>query len=107
MSGRRGDFEVFADDPLSMVLEAVLRAVWMVACGVYGLAKAVAHNLLFASAVAVLVASTWWIGARPAAAVAVGIVVALAVWRVVGPVSFAPGRGASAHVCSGAPRCIG
>lgn len=93
MRGRPGDYEVFADDPLSIVLEAAMRAIWMVACGVYGLVKAVTHNVLFASAAAALVACTWWMGARPAAAAAAGIALALAVWRVVGPVSF--GRAAA------------
>ena len=52
MRGQRDDLEVFADDPLSIAVEAVVRAVWVVACGVYGLVKAVAHNVLFSTAVA-------------------------------------------------------
>jgi len=75
MRGRPSDFEVFAGDPLSMMLEAALRAVWVVACGVYGLVKAVAHNVLLASVAAALVGCTCWIGARSAAAVAAAMVI--------------------------------
>jgi S-DNA-T family DNA segregation ATPase FtsK/SpoIIIE len=89
VKGRPSDFEVFADDPLSMMLEAALRAAWVIACGVYGFVRSVAHNVLLASVAAALLACTWWIGARSAAAVAAAIVVALAVWRVTGPASFA------------------
>ena len=86
---------VAPDDPLSIILEAVVRLAGSLAL-VVAIVMAAARNAGTATVLAVVVTTVWLLGVRAAALWSL-IAAALATWRFVHRESFRPTRGASAR----------
>ena len=81
MRARGDDLYVAPDDPLSIVLEAVVRAAWLLVRLAFAVPKAVARNAGSAIGLAVVVVTVWRFSLAAAAGLVVLIAVALTTWR--------------------------
>ncbi len=88
MSGRQHDVYVQSDDPLSMILEAVIRLAALVIGLGYAVAGALVRSPLLALSIGLAGGLTWWAGARALVSAALSIGVLLGVWRFASPTSF-------------------
>ncbi len=88
MRTRSDDLYVAPDDPLSMILEAVVRAVWLVLCLAVAVVKGAVHHAGIAAMLAGVVATVWLLGINVAALLAAVIVAALTTWRFAHRESF-------------------
>ena len=81
MRTRSDDLYVAPDDPLSIILEAVVRAAWLLLRLAAALAKAAARNVGSATILALVVATVWLLGLDAAAGLVAFIAAALTTWR--------------------------
>ena len=81
MRTRSDDLYVAPDDPLSIILEAVVRAAWLLLRLAAALAKAAARNAGSATILALVVATVWLLGLDAAAVLVAFIAAALTTWR--------------------------
>lgn len=81
MRTRGDDLYVAPDDPLSIVLEAVVRAAWLLVRLAIAVVKAVASNAGSAIGLAVVVVTVWRFSLAAAAGLVVLIALALTTWR--------------------------
>ncbi|MFQ6170970.1 FtsK/SpoIIIE domain-containing protein [Oryzobacter sp. R7] len=88
MRPRSTDIYVAPDDPLSVVLEAVVRAVWLLLRLVVAVAKGAARNAGTAIILAVVVTTVWLLNLYAAAGLVVIIATALTTWRFAHRESF-------------------
>ena len=81
MKTRGDDIYVAPDDPLSIVLEAVVRVAWLLLRLAVAVVKAVARNAGTASVLAVVVATVWLLSVDAAVGLVLLIAAALTAWR--------------------------
>lgn len=77
-----------ADDPMSMVLEAALRSVWLLLRVIWAIAVGLVRSPLLAVALGSVAAVTWFAGSAVAAVVGSACVVACVAWRCTDATSF-------------------
>lgn len=76
------------DDPVAVIVEGVLRSLWVVVLAVVALLRIAIRAPVVAAAATCALATFWFIGWRPAVALVGVIAVALGAWRVVDRQSF-------------------
>ncbi|PKW26678.1 FtsK/SpoIIIE domain-containing protein [Phycicoccus duodecadis] len=88
MRTRSDDIYVAPDDPLSIVLEAVVRATWLLLRLVAAVVKAAARNVGTATILVVVAATVWLLNLYAAGGLVVIVAAALTTWRFAHRASF-------------------